>query len=47
MYSSIIEMKLAEALTGKDLQGKEIKKDFSNRWEEYINILRKFDKSTK
>ena len=43
----MINQKFAEALTGKDIQGNEIKKDFSTRWEEYISLLRKFDNSNK
>lgn len=43
MINATIEQKFVEALTGKDIQGKKIEKSFSQRWEEYINVLRKFE----
>jgi len=43
MIGQMIEQKFIEALTGKDIQGKKIEKSFSQRWEEYINLMRKFE----
>jgi len=43
MLSKMIENKLYEALTGKDLRGKKIDKTFEELWKEYMELLRQFE----
>lgn len=43
MYSTLIDNKLLELLTGKDLQGNKIDKPFEERWKEYVELLRQFE----
>lgn len=43
MLSKMIENKLYEALTGKDLRGNKIDKTFEELWKEYMELLRQFE----
>jgi len=43
MYSTLIDNKLLELLTGKDLQGNKIDKPFEEGWKEYVELLRQFE----